>query len=135
MCGPLWAAMQVVVCERYKHGPAAMESINGGAGSFRFGTWTGYFIAPIVGVGAAYPWRGLGLHHVDPELCQREGGHLEVPAPSTTWGIAGVAGAIVATRGAAWGLGAAIALTLLVYLGSKMETSICVRSRSSMQLA
>jgi hypothetical protein len=28
MCGPLWAAMQVVVCERYKHGPAAMESIN-----------------------------------------------------------------------------------------------------------
>ena len=47
-CGPLWAAMQVVVCDRYKHGPKAMESINGGAGSFRFGTLTGYFILPIV---------------------------------------------------------------------------------------
>ena len=48
MCGPLWAAMQVVVCERFKHGRDAMDSVNGGAGSFRFGTLTGYFILPIV---------------------------------------------------------------------------------------
>ncbi|WP_253201774.1 hypothetical protein [Clostridium sp. DSM 17811] len=29
MCGPLWAAMQVVVCDRYKHGRKSMDSING----------------------------------------------------------------------------------------------------------
>ena len=31
MCGPLWAAMQVVVCERYKKGKKSMGSIFGGA--------------------------------------------------------------------------------------------------------
>ncbi len=36
-------------------------------------------------------------------------------------GIAGVAGAIVATRGAAWGRGAAILLCLLIYLGTSKE--------------
>ncbi|HPX92224.1 MAG TPA: hypothetical protein PKZ93_12035, partial [Spirochaetota bacterium] len=59
MCGPLWAAMQVVVAERYKNGPKAMESINSGAGSFRWGTWTGYFLAPIVAT--VKPILGVGL--------------------------------------------------------------------------
>ena len=36
-------------------------------------------------------------------------------------GIAGVAGAVLATRGAAWGLGAAILLTGLIYLGTSLE--------------
>ena len=120
MCGPLWAAMQVVVCERYKHGPAAMESINGGAGSFRFGTWTGYFIAPIVE--SVRPILGVGLAStmlIQSYVSVRVG--ILKSRSFNDLGIAGVAGAIVATRGAAWGLGAAIALTLLVYLGSKME--------------
>ena len=36
-------------------------------------------------------------------------------------GIAGVAGAILATRGAAWGLGAALILTVLIYAGGKWK--------------
>jgi len=36
-------------------------------------------------------------------------------------GIAGVAGAILATRGATWGLGAAFVLVLLQYLGSNWK--------------
>ena len=48
MCGPMWAAMQVVECERYKHGPEAMDSLFGGVGSFRLGTFCSYFFMPIV---------------------------------------------------------------------------------------
>ena len=120
MCGPLWAAMQVVVCERYKHGPAAMESINGGAGSFRWGTWTGYFISPILAT--VKPILGVGL--ISTMLIQ---GYVSVRVgilkarSYNDLGIAGVAGAILATRGAAWGLAAAILLCLLIYLGTTLE--------------
>jgi hypothetical protein len=118
MCGPLWAAMQVVVCERYKHGPKAMESVNGGAGSFRWGTWTGYFLAPIVS--SVKPILGVGL--ASTMLIQ---GYVSVRVgvlksrSFNDLGIAGVAGAILATRGAAWGLGAALVLTGLIYAGGK----------------
>ncbi|MDQ7864478.1 hypothetical protein RCO48_35415 [Peribacillus frigoritolerans] len=37
MCGPLWAAMQVVVVERFKNGKKAMNSFFGGAGLFPLG--------------------------------------------------------------------------------------------------
>ncbi len=116
MCGPLWAAMQVVVCERYKNGPAAMESINGGAGSFRWGTWTSYFLAPIVAT--VKPILGIAL--ASTMLIQ---GYVSVRVGIlksrgfNDLGIAGVAGAILATRGAAWGLGAALVLVVLQYAG------------------
>jgi len=120
MCGPLWAAMQVVVCERFKHGPKAMESINSGAGSFRWGTWTGYFIAPIVST--VKPILGVGL--ASTMLIQ---GYVSVRVgvlksrSFNDLGIAGVAGAILATRGAAWGLAAALFLTFLIYIGKSWK--------------
>lgn len=122
MCGPLWAAMQVVLCERYKHGPEAMDSISGGAASFRFGTWTGYFLAPIVS--AVKPILGIGL--ASTMLIQ---GYVSVrigvlkARSYNDLGIAGVTGAIVATRGAAWGLGAAIVMCALIYLGGSKENA------------
>jgi len=115
MCGPLWAAMQVVVCERYKHGPKAMESINSGAASFRWGTFAGYFFAPIVST--VKPILGVGL--ASTMLIQ---GYVSVRVgvlksrAFNDLGIAGVAGAILAVRGAAWGLTAALFLTALVYV-------------------
>lgn len=116
MCGPIWAAMQVVVCERYKHGPKAMESLSSGAGSFRWGTWTGYFLAPIVS--SVKPILGVGL--ASTMLIQ---GYVSVRVgilksrSFNDLGIAGVAGAILATRGAAWGLAAALILSGLIYAG------------------
>ena len=114
--GQLWAAMQVVVSERYKHGRKAMDSIGGGAGSFRLGTWTGYFLSPILCT--VKPILGVGL--VSTMLIQ---GYVSVrigvlkSRSFNDLGIAGVAGAILATRGAVWGLGAAIIMSLLIYLG------------------
>lgn len=118
MCGPLWAAMQVVVCERYKHGPKAMESINSGAGSFRFGTLTGYFILPIVTL--VKPILGVAL--ASTMLIQ---GYVSVRVgvmKARTFndlGIAGVMGAVLATRGATWGLAVGIVLCILIKLGNK----------------
>lgn len=117
MCGPLWAAMQVVVCERFKHGPKAMQSINSGAGSFRFGTLTGYFILPIVTL--VKPILGVAL--ASTMLIQ---GYVSVRVgvmKARTFndlGIAGVMGAVLATRGAAWGLAVGIVLCLLIQLGN-----------------
>ena len=120
MCGPLWAAMQVVVCERYKKGRESMDSINGGAGSFRFGTLTGYMILPIVTL--CKPILGIAL--ASTMLIQ---GYVSVRVgvmKARTYndmGIAGIMAAVLATRGAAWGLGAGIVLCLLVQLGNKPE--------------
>ncbi|HOK01856.1 MAG TPA: hypothetical protein PKX79_05225 [Spirochaetota bacterium] len=122
MCGPLWAAMQVVVAERYKNGPKAMESINSGAGSFRWGTWTGYFLAPIVAT--VKPILGVGL--TSTMLVQ---GYVSVRVGVlkskgfNDLGIAGVAGAITATRGAAWGLAAAFILVALQYIGKEWRNA------------
>lgn len=120
MCGPLWAAMQVVVCQRYKHGRKAMDSVNGGAGSFRFGTLTGYFLLPIVTL--VKPILGIAL--ASTMLIQ---GYVSVKVgvlkakTANDLGIAGVMGAVLATRGAAWGLAVGIVLCLLISLGGKKE--------------
>lgn len=120
MCGPLWAAMQVVICERFKHGPDAMSSISGGAGSFRFGTWTGYFLAPILATVKPILGVGLALTMLVQGFVSVRVGVLKSRSYSDL-GIAGVAGAILATRGAAWGLGSAILLCLLIYGGGRKE--------------
>lgn len=120
MCGPLWAAMQVVVCERYKQGPEGMESINGGAGSFRFGTLTGYLLLPIVTL--VKPILGIAL--ASTMLIQ---GYVSVKVgvlkarTANDLGIAGIMGAVLATRGAAWGLAVGIVLCILINLGNKPE--------------
>ncbi len=120
MCGPLWAAMQVVVCERYKQGRKAMDSIFGGAASFRFGTFTGYLILPIVTL--VKPILGIAL--ASTMLIQ---GYVSVRVgvmKARTFndlGIAGVMGAVLATRGAAWGLATGIVLCILINIFHKPE--------------
>lgn len=123
MCGPLWAAMQVVICERYKKGPEAMESINSGAGSFRFGTLVGYFILPIVTL--VKPILGVALAStmlIQGFVSIRVG--VMKARTFNDLGVAGVMGAILATRGAAWGLAAGIVLCILVNAGNKPQYDI-----------
>lgn len=125
MCGPLWAAMQVVVCERFKHGKESMDSINGGAGSFRFGTLTGYFLLPIVSL--CKPILGIAL--ASTMLIQ---GYVSIRVgvmkarTANDLGIAGIMAAIVATRGAAWGLAAGVVLCILIKLGNKPKYDVMI---------
>ena len=125
MCGPLWAAMQVVICERYKRGKESMESIYGGAGSFRFGTLTGYLLLPIVSL--CKPILGIAL--ASTMLIQ---GYVSIRVgvmkarTANDLGIAGIMAAVVATRGAAWGLATGIVLCLLIQLGNKPKFDVMI---------
>lgn len=115
MCGPLWAAMQVVICDRYKNGPKAMESIHSGAGSFRLGTLTGYFLLPIVTL--MKPILGVALAStllIQGFVSFRVG--ISKAKTHNDLGIAGVMAAILASRGAAWGLGGGIVMSLLLLM-------------------
>lgn len=114
MAGPLWAAMQVVVIERYKEGKQAMHSLFGGSGSFRWGTNTGLLLLPIVSL--VEPILGIAL-----SLTLLIQGFVSVRIGITEarsnrdLGIAGIIGAVLVTRGATWAFAVGIVLTLLVY--------------------
>jgi len=120
MCGPLWAAMQVVISDRYKHGRKSMDSLHGGLASFRFGTLTGYFLLPIVTL--VTPILNIAL--ASTMLIQ---GYVSVKIgiqkvrTANDLGIAGVMAAVVVARGAAWGLAVGAILCLVIQLGNKRE--------------
>jgi hypothetical protein len=128
MCGPLWAAMQVVVCDRYKHGRKAMDSINGGAGSFRFGTLTGYFLLPIVTFVTPVLNIALALTMLIQGYVSVRIGVLKAKTINDL-GIAGIMAAVIVARGAAWGLGVGVVLSLLILLGNKknLDVNIFIR--------
>jgi len=120
MCGPLWAAMQVVVVERYKEGRKAMDSIFGGSGSFRWGTNTGLLLLPIVTL--LQPILGIAL-----ALTLLIQGYVSVrigvmeSRSQRDLGIAGIVAAVLAIKGAAWAFGVGAILCLLIY-GRKFFT-------------
>lgn len=125
MCGPLWAAMQVVVCDRYKHGRKAMDSIYGGAGSFRFGTLTGYFLLPIVTLVTPILNIALATTMLVQGYVSVKIGILKVRTMNDL-GIAGVMAAVIIARGAAYGLAVGIVLCLLIQLGNKRSLDVMV---------
>lgn len=114
MCGPLWAAMQVVVVERFKKGKKAMNSFFGGAGSFRWGTNTGLLLLPIVSL--VQPILGVAV-----ALTLLVQGYVSVrigvmqAKSQRDLGIAGVVGAVLVIKGAAMAFGAGILLCVLLY--------------------
>ncbi|RII33991.1 hypothetical protein D2A34_12455 [Clostridium chromiireducens] len=130
MCGPLWAAMQVVISDRYKHGRKSMDSLHGGTGSFRFGTLTGYFLLPIVTL--VTPILDIAL--ASTMLIQ---GYVSVKIgvqkvrTANDLGIAGVMAAVVIARGAAWGLAVGIILCLLIQLGNKKDYDVNIFQQSN----
>ena len=131
MCGPLWAAMQVVISDRYKHGRKSMDSLHGGLASFRFGTLTGYFLLPIVTL--VTPILNIAL--ASTMLIQ---GYVSVKIgvqklrTANELGIAGVMAAVVVARGAAWGLAVGAILCLVIQLGNKKEYDVSVFKQESM---
>ena len=113
MSGPLAAAMQVVLCERYKNGRETMDSIHGGAVSYRYGTLSGYLLLPIVTL--VKPILGIALAAT--MLIQ---GYVSIRVgvlKSKTvndLSIAGIMAAVIATKGAALGLASGIILCVFI---------------------
>ncbi|WP_435171764.1 hypothetical protein, partial [Falsirhodobacter sp. 1013] len=114
MCGPLWAAMHVVIVERFTQGKKAMRSIFGGAGSFRWGTNTGLLLMPIVTLVQPILGVALALTLLIQGYVSVRIGVMEARSQRDL-GIAGVVGAVLATRGAAWAFAVGVVLCLLIY--------------------
>ena len=114
MCGPMWAAMQVVTCERYKHGPEAMDSLYGGLGSFRLGTFTGYFLSPIVTLVKPILPIALSLTMLVQGFVAVRVGVLKARTLNDL-GVAGIVGAVLISRGAGYAFGVGIVLCILIY--------------------
>ena len=114
MCGPIWAAMTVVTYERWKKGRDSMDSILGGVGSFRFGTFTMYFLAPLVSLtkpvlAAALSLTMLIQGFVSVYVGVRESRSL------TDLGIGGIVAGMLIAKGAAWAFAAGIIACLIIY--------------------
>lgn len=114
MAGPLWAAMQVVILERFKEGKAAMHSLIGGAGSFRWGTNTGLLLLPVVSLVQPILAVALSLTLLIQGYVSVRIGILEARSHRDL-GIAGIVGAVLAVRGATWAFAIGIIITLLIY--------------------
>ncbi len=114
MAGPLWAAMQVVVIERYKEGKSAMHSLFGGSGSFRWGTNSGLLLLPIVSLVEPILGIALSLTLLIQGFVSVRIGIIESRS-NRDLGIAGIIGAVLVSRGATWAFAVGIILTLLVY--------------------
>jgi|TARA_R110000764_G_scaffold226848_1_gene316712 hypothetical protein len=114
MCGPLWAAMHVVITERFSQGKKAMNSIFGGAGSFRWGTNTGLLFMPIVTLVQPILGVALALTLLIQGYVSVKIGIMEARSQRDL-GIAGIVAAVLATRGATWAFAVGVVLCLLVY--------------------
>lgn len=114
MCGPLWAAMHVVIVERYKQGKRAMRTIFGGAGSFRWGTNVGLLLLPITSFVEPILPVGLALTLIIQGFVSVRVGIMESKNQKDL-GIAGVTAGVLATQGAAWGFAAGIIMVLVIY--------------------
>jgi hypothetical protein len=114
MCGPKWAAMLVVVIERFKGGPKAMKSIIGGVGSFRWGTNSGLLLLPVVTLVQPILGVALSLTLLIQGYVSVRLGILEARSQRDL-GIAGVIGAVLAIKGASWAFGVGVVLCLLIY--------------------
>jgi uncharacterized membrane protein YciS (DUF1049 family) len=106
--------MHVVITERFSQGKKAMHSIFGGAGSFRWGTNTGLFLMPIVTLVQPILGVALALTLLIQGYVSVRVGILEARSQRDL-GIAGVVGAVLATRGAAWAFATGVVLCLLIY--------------------
>ena len=114
MCGPMWAAMQVVTCERYKHGRDAMDSLFGGVASFRLGTFASYFLMPIVSLVKPILPISLSLTMLVQGYVAVRVGILKARTFNDL-GVAGIVGSVLISRGAGFAFAVGIVLCLLIY--------------------
>jgi hypothetical protein len=111
--GPIWAAMQVTVTERYKNGRKAMDSIFSGSGTFDLFKFISCLILPLVCIfKPALPValsltmliQGFACVYIAMNLVKSD----------VERGIAGVCGGALAVCGAAIGLAVGIVLCLVL---------------------
>ncbi len=119
LAGPIWTAVTATVAERYTTGRKSMDSIFSGAGTFWIAGFLALFILPLVTIFKPVLAIGLSLTLIlTGYLCIQVG--MEQTESSTQRGVAGIVAMVLATYGAAWGLGAGLVLYFLVEKKSVM---------------
>jgi len=113
LCGPLWAAVTAAVAERYKEGRKAMDSIFSGVGTFRWSTFICVSLVPVASFVQPILPAALSLTLiVQGFVCCQIG--LSMIHTDSERGLVGVMAAILAIKGASWGLAAGIILYVLI---------------------
>lgn len=112
LCGPLWAAVTAAIAERYKQGRNSMDSIFSGVGTFRWMTFICVALVPVASFVKPILPAALSLTLiVQGFVCGRIA--MDEISTGTDRGIATVMGAILALKGATWGLVAGILLYIV----------------------
>ncbi len=114
MCGPMWAAMTVVTTERWKKGRKSMDSLIGGTASFRWGTFTGYWLLPVVTITKPILPAALSLTMMIQGFVAVYVGIREARCLKDL-GIAGIVAGVLTVRGAAWAFAAGLIVCFVVY--------------------
>ncbi|NPV71496.1 MAG: hypothetical protein HPY55_12760 [Firmicutes bacterium] len=114
LAGPQWTGGQALVVNRYINATRDQEdSYWGGATSIFWGMSIALLVGPVVSVFKPGVAIGMALTlMIQGYLCAYLA--MEMLQTNLQRGIAGVIGAVLATKGAAWGLGVGIALYLLL---------------------
>lgn len=113
LCGPLWAAVTAAVSERYKDGRKAMDSIYSGVGTFRWSTFICVALVPVASFVQPILPAALSLTLiVQGFVCCQIG--LSMIHSDSERGLAGVMAAVLAIKGASWGLAVGIILYILI---------------------
>lgn len=128
MSGPLWAAMHVVIVERYKQGKSAMNSIFGGAGSFRLGTNTGLLLLPIISLVTPILAVALALTLIIQGFVSVRIGVLEAKSQKDL-GVAGIIAAVLIAKGASWAFGFGIVLVFILYGTNTLKQGVSNNSK------
>ena len=113
LSGPLWAAVTAAISERYKEGRESMDSIYSGVGTFRWMTFICVALVPVASFVQPILPAALSLTLiVQGYVCCKIG--LSMIGTDMERGIAGVMAAILAIKGASWGLCIGIIVYILV---------------------
>ncbi len=97
-----------------------MESIFSGVGTFRWSTFLAVAIVPIVGFVQPILPAALSMTLlVQGYICVRLA--IDMTVTDVDKGIAGVMGAVIASRGAAWGLAVGLILYFILTLKEKRQ--------------
>ena len=123
LAGPLWAAVTASVSQRYQEGRDAMDSLFGGVGTFRWVTLIAVALVPIVSLVQPVLPVALSLTLlVQGYVCARLA--MNICNNDTDRGIAGVVGAVLAVKGAAWGFVVGIILFIILSDFSKSKAEV-----------
>ncbi len=114
LSGPLWAAISIAICERYKEGRKAVDSIFSSMGSFRISAAICVSLMPVaslckpvlpIALGLTLLVQGFACSYIAIDMVKNS---------KTAAGIAGVVAAIIAIKGVTWGMAIGISLFILL---------------------